>query len=260
MNIEAVKTQLRELKLPTAAKELDEIAAKHKAAVSLHWVSEMLEREIDARKERSLQKRIERADFPELLTLEEFDWRFNPKIDREKIEELAKLEFIRNNRIGLFLGKPGTGKTHLALAIGLLAVKAGMRVYCTSAKNLSFEITLARAKNNLDVLFKKILSADLWIIDNWGVVSMNREVAEEVFDLLDRRKYNSAMLLTSNRDLKEWNEVFPDPVLANATIDRMFDRAEILVFEGKSYRLKGRIELPEFKIPLSKKKKELVPS
>ena len=92
MNIEAVKTQLRELKLPTAAKELDEIAAKHKAAVSLHWVSEMLEREIDARKERSLQKRIERADFPELLTLEEFDWRFNPKIDREKIEELAKLE------------------------------------------------------------------------------------------------------------------------------------------------------------------------
>ena len=68
------------------------------------------------------------------------------------------------------------------------------------------------------------------------------------------------MLLTSNRDLKEWNEVFPDPVLANATIDRMFDRAEILVFEGKSYRLKGRIELPEFKVPLSKKKKEMVTS
>ena len=256
MNIEAVKTQFRALKMSTAAKELDEVAAKHKAAVSLHWISELLEREIDTRKEHGLQKRIERAAFPELRTLEEFDWRFNPKIDKEKIEELAKLEFIHNNRIGLFLGKPGTGKTHLALAIGLLAVKAGLRVYCTSAKNLAYEITLARAKNNLDVLFKKILSSNLWIIDNWGVVSMGREIAEEVFDLFDRRKYNSAMILTSNRDLKEWSEVFPDPVLANATIDRMFDRAEIVIFEGKSYRLKGRIELPEFRVAKTARKEE----
>lgn len=259
MNIEAVKTQLRALKLPTAARDMDEVAAKHKAAVSLHWVSELLEREIDARKERGLQKRIERANFPELRTLEEFDWKFNPKIDREKIEELAKLEFIRSNRIGLFLGKPGTGKTHLALAVGLLAVKAGLRVYCTSAKNMAYEIALAREKSSLDVLFKKILSSDLWIVDNWGVVSMSREIAEEVFDLFDRRKYNSAMILTSNRDLKEWSEVFPDPVLANATIDRMFDRAEIAVFEGKSYRLKGRIEAPEFRTARTARNKEEKP-
>jgi DNA replication protein DnaC len=246
------------LKLSTAAKELDEVAAKHKAAVSLHWVSELLERELDARKQRALQKRIERAEFPELATLEAFDWRFNPKIDKDKIEELAQLEFIRNNRIALFLGKPGTGKTHLALALGLLAVKADLRVYCTSAKNLAYEITLARAKNSLDVLFKKILSSDLWIVDNWGVVSMSREIAEEVFDLFDRRKYNSAMILTSNRDLKEWSEVFPDPVLANATIDRMFDRAEIVIFEGKSYRLKGRIVVPDFKTPVTRKEKDKV--
>src|SRR3989338_9960673 len=139
MNIEAVKAQVRSLKLSTAARELDEVAAKHKAAVSLHWVSELLEREIDTRKENGLRKRIERADFPELRTLEEFDWKFNPKIDKEKIEELAQLEFIRNNRIALFLGRPGTGKTHLALAIGILAVKAGLRVYCTSAKSLAYE-------------------------------------------------------------------------------------------------------------------------
>ena len=73
---------------------------------------------------------------------------------------------------------------------------------------------------------------------------MSREIAEEVFDLFDRRKYSSAMLLTSNRDIEEWNEVFPDPVLANATIDRIFDRAILVPFEGKSYRLKGRICLP----------------
>ena len=93
---------------------------------------------------------------------------------------------------------------------------------------------MAKLKNNLDVLFKRMLSSQLWLIDDWGVVSMSREIAEEVFDLFDRRKYSSAMLLTSNRDVEEWSEVFPDPVLANATIDRIFDRAEIVPFQGNS--------------------------
>ena len=100
-------------------------------------------------------------------------------------------------------------------------------------------------KNELELLFNRMLSAKLWIIDDWGVVSLNREVAEEVFDLLDRRKYSSAMILTSNRDIDEWGQVLPDPVLANATIDRIFDRADILEFKGPSYRLKGRIKMTE---------------
>ena len=104
---------------------------------------------------------------------------------------------------------------------------------------------IAKSKNGLDDLFRKMLSSNLWILDDWGVVSMGREIAEEVFDLLDRRRYSSAMILTSNRDVKEWGEMFPDPVIANATIDRIFDRAEIVMFRGKSYRLKGRITDPK---------------
>ena len=134
---------------------------------------------------------------------------------------------------------------------------AGHRVYFVSAKKLAQQIPVAWAENSLDALFKKILCLDLWIIENWGVVSMGREIAEEVFDLFERRKYNTAMILTSNRDLKEWVEVSPDPVLANATTDRMFDRAEIILFEGRSYRLKRRIELPDSKMPAAKRKKEL---
>jgi DNA replication protein DnaC len=244
MNVETIRKQLRSLKLSTAAEELEAVLMRHPQAASLQWVSELLEREIDARQERGLQRRIQRAEFPEVTTLESFDWQFNAKIDKVKIEELARLEFVRDHRIGLFLGAAGLGKTHLALAIGVLAAKEKYRVFCASTKKLIHLIQVAKLKNTLDALFKKMLSSQLWIIDDWGVVSMSREIAEEVFDLFDRRKYSSAMLLTSNRDVEEWGEVFPDPVLANATVDRIFDRAEIVVFQGKSYRLKGRINLP----------------
>ena len=88
-----------------------------------------------------------------------------------------------------------------------------------------------------------MLGTKLWIIDDWGVVTLQREIAEEIFDLLDRRKYSSAMILTSNRDIEEWPQVFPDPVIANATIDRIFDRAETIIFKGPSFRLKGKIQI-----------------
>jgi DNA replication protein DnaC len=242
MNHQLLEKQLSHLRLQTAAKELAAVLSKHKAAANLPWAIELLEREIESRKERSLQSRIKSARFPEVTSLESFDWKFNPQINEPKIRELAGGEFIRNNQISLFLGNPGTGKTHLAIAIGILAASRGVRVYCTSVKRLIHDITVAKGKNTLDVLFRKILSSHLWILDDWGVVSMNRDQAEEVFDLLDRRKHSSAMILTSNRDVAEWNEMFPDPVLANAAIDRIFDRADVVLFEGPSYRMKGKIK------------------
>jgi DNA replication protein DnaC len=141
----------------------------------------------------------------------------------------------------LFLGKPGTGKTHLALAIGLKAAQAGYKVQCTSMKRLGQQIMHAKARGTLDRVFTKMLSASLWIIDDWGVVNMCRDLAEEVFDLLDRRKHTAGLILTSNRDVSEWGQVFPDPVIASAAIDRLFENAEIQLFNGRSYRLKGRI-------------------
>jgi DNA replication protein DnaC len=244
MSTETIRHQFKELRLYTAAAELEDVLAQEKKSVTLHWLSTLLHREIDARKERALTLRIKHAQFPELTTLESFDWDFNPDIDRSTIMELSTLGFIKRKDIALFLGKPGTGKTHLALAIGVKAIYAGMRVYCSSVKRLSAQITLAKANNSLDSLFKRILSAHLWILDDWGVVSMPSSVAEEVFDLLDRRKYSSALLLTSNRDVSEWRSVFPDPVLAGAAIDRLFDRATVVTFLGKSYRLQGKISLP----------------
>jgi len=253
MNIETVRHQLKTLKLHTAAAEIQEVLAQHKKAVSLSWLSNLMEREIDSRREKALMTRIKKANFPEITTLETFDWSFNPQIDENKIRQIAALDFIANNQICLFLGQPGTGKTHLALAIGVLAANRGYRVYCNSIKRLAEDILRAKAKNNLDTLFKKILSARLWIFDDWAVTTMSREVAEELFDLLDRRKHSSAMILTSNRDVDEWPQIFPDPVLANATIDRIFDRADISIFKGKSYRLKGKIEIKNVNLKMRQK-------
>ncbi|NIX00851.1 MAG: ATP-binding protein [Phycisphaerae bacterium] len=253
MNIETVRNQLKTLKLHTAAAELQEVLAQHKKAVSLSWLSDLMEREIDSRREKALMTRIKKANFPEITTLETFDWSFNPQIDENKIRQIAALDFIANNQICLFLGQPGTGKTHLALAIGVLAANRGYRVYCNSIKRLAEDVLRAKAKNNLDTLFKKILSARLWIFDDWAVTTMSREVAEELFDLLDRRKHSSAMILTSNRDIDEWPQIFPDPVLANATIDRIFDRADISIFKGKSYRLKGKIEVKNVNLKMRQK-------
>jgi len=241
MNTESIKSQLRELRMKTAAIELEEVLASQKKTVSLDWLSALLSREIDARRERAVQSRIRRAEFPEVTTLESFDWDFNPDIDRQTVEQLATLEFIEKNEIALFLGKTGTGKTHIAIALGIRAVHRGHRVYCSSVKRLAQQIAHARARNSLDGLFKKILTSRLWILDDWGVVSMKSEIAEEVFDLLDRRRHSSALILTSNRDVEEWGTVFPDPVLAGAAIDRLFDHATTLSFLGDSYRIKGKI-------------------
>jgi len=243
MNTETIKAQLRELRLRTAASNLEEVLVNQKKTVPLEWLSTLLSHEIDYRREQSIHCRIKRAEFPEVTSLEAFDWDFNPDIDRETIERLATLNFIEGNQIALFLGKPGTGKTHLALAIGVRAVHRGHRVFCSSVKRLSAQIAVAKEKRTLDVLFKKILSARLWILDDWGVVSMKSDIAEEVFDLLDRRRHSSALILTSNRDIDEWGSVFPDPIIAGAAIDRLFDRATILTFIGNSYRLKGKIQI-----------------
>ena len=245
MTIDTIRDQLKHLRLSHAARELEEVLTKRKSKGDIAWLSELLESELDGRKANAIENRIRRADFPERRSLDQFNWDFNKRVPRERIEELATLKFIEENEIALFLGKPGTGKTHCAIAIGMMAAQAGHTVFCSSVKRLATKIRKAQERGSLDILFKQILTSKLWLLDGWGVVSMPRDVSEEVFDLLDRRKHNSAMILTSNRDVEEWPQVFSDPVLASAAIDRMFENAHICIYDGESYRMKGRIKFAE---------------
>lgn len=245
MTVDVIRDQLKLLRLPVASAELETVLKKAKKSAEIQWLSELLSIELDARSDNAIERRIKKAEFPERRSFEQFDWSFNKKLPREQIEELKDLKFIQNNEIALFLGSTGTGKTHCAIALGMMAAQAGHTVFCSSVKRLSMQIKKAREKNTLDTLFKKILTSKLWILDDWGVVSMPRDVSEEVFDLFDRRKHSSAMILTSNRDVEEWPQVFNEPILASAAIDRMFEQAQISIFEGPSHRMKGRIIFKE---------------
>ena len=245
MTIDIIREQLKGLRLPAASAELESLLQRRKKSTDVQWLSELLCIEIDARRDNATERRIKRADFPERRSFEQFDWEFNKKLPREQIESLQSLKFIEANEIALFLGSSGTGKTHLAVALGMSAAQAGHSVFCTSVKRLGTKIRKARERNTLDILFKQILISKLWILDDWGVVSMARDISEEIFDLFDRRKHNSAMILTSNRDIEEWPQVFSDPVLASAAIDRMFENATVCIFEGPSHRMKNRINCIE---------------
>ena len=230
---------LKALKLPTFLREHQKLARQCAAEGMDHvqYLARLVELELIDRERRMVERRIKAAKFPTVKSLDSFDFSAIPKLNKMQVLELARCEWIDRRENVIALGPSGTGKTHIALGLGLAACQKGLSVGFTTAASLVSEMMEARDERRLLRVQKQMAGYKLLIIDELGFVPLSKTGAELLFELISHRYERGSTLITSNLPFDEWTETFGSERLTGALLDRLTHHVSILEMNGESYRL-----------------------
>ena len=235
---------LKNLKLSTTIRNLQSHfrQAKQEKLDYDEFLLNLTETEVQVRKENGCKRRLREAKFPLLKPLEVFNFEAAPDLDARLIKELSNCEYVKKTRNIIFLGKSGTGKTHLATGLGMEACKQGIRTRFVTGCGLANELIEARDEKILGRVIKRYAGYGLLIIDELGYVPFSREGAQLIFQILAERHERKPVIMTTNMGFGDWTQIFGDPSMTAALLDRITHKAHVINCSWKSYRLKETLK------------------
>lgn len=235
-----LKGRLKEFKLSGIYNSLEERInyAKQKNLSYMEFLELLVEDEANNRRDNGYKKRFSKAKLPSYKTLEDFEFGFQPSIDRKAISDLATCQFIQEKKNVVFIGNPGTGKTHLSTGISIKALMKGYKVLFTSVGEMLQNLHFSKADNTFYQKIRQYLVPDLLILDELGFKKLPNYSADDFFEVISKRYEKGSIIITTNKSLEQWGDIFSDNILSSAIIDRIIHHGIVVKINGQSYRTK----------------------